>query len=176
MQELRNIRLRKGLSQANLSERTGVAEVTISEAEAGKRTPRPSTLRKLAQGLGVEVEDLYGGPSFPKAPPRSALPDDLREALDKVSELRGKWEHHDEVDVTALEEEINTLAPFLQVTLNREMEWLRTQFPGEQDVTERAVVGPQIAAYLQLYMDAFMDNASPATSALVEQLMRRHAS
>ena len=61
MRELREIRLRRGLSQADLSAMTGVAEFTISEIEAGKRAnPRPSTLRKLAQGLGVEVTDLYG--------------------------------------------------------------------------------------------------------------------
>jgi transcriptional regulator with XRE-family HTH domain len=48
-----------------------VAEYTISEVEAGKRTPRPSTLRKLAQGLNVEVADLYGEPEYPlgEAPP-----------------------------------------------------------------------------------------------------------
>src|SRR4051812_42823293 len=61
LRELREIRLRRGLSQADLSTMTGVAEFTISEIESGKRaSPRPSTLRKLAQGLGVEVTDLYG--------------------------------------------------------------------------------------------------------------------
>ena len=61
MRELREIRLRRGLSQADLSAMTGVAEFTISEIESGKRAnPRPSTLRKLAKGLGVEVTDLYG--------------------------------------------------------------------------------------------------------------------
>src|SRR5215208_3701407 len=61
LRELREIRLRRGLSQADLSAMTGVAEFTISEIESGKRAnPRPSTLRKLAQGLGVEVTDLYG--------------------------------------------------------------------------------------------------------------------
>jgi transcriptional regulator with XRE-family HTH domain len=60
LRELRNIRLRSGLSQADLSTKTGVAEFTISEIEAGKRTPRPSTLRKLARGLDVQVADLYG--------------------------------------------------------------------------------------------------------------------
>jgi transcriptional regulator with XRE-family HTH domain len=71
LRELRNIRLRRGLSQADLSAKTGVAEYTISEIEAGKRTPRPSTLRKLAQGLGVEVADLYGEADNPlaQAPP-----------------------------------------------------------------------------------------------------------
>jgi len=61
LRELREIRLRRGLSQADLSAMTGVAEFTISEIESGKRAnPRPSTLRRLAQGLGVEVTDLYG--------------------------------------------------------------------------------------------------------------------
>jgi transcriptional regulator with XRE-family HTH domain len=61
LRELREIRLRRGLSQADLSATTGVAEFTISEIESGKRAnPRPSTLRRLAQGLGVEVTDLYG--------------------------------------------------------------------------------------------------------------------
>ena len=72
MRELREIRIRRGMSQADLHEKTGVSEFTISELEAGKRTnPRPSTLRKLAQGLGVEVTDLLGEPGLPKsdAPP-----------------------------------------------------------------------------------------------------------
>ncbi len=72
MRELREIRLRRGLSQADLSAMTGVAEFTISEIESGKRAnPRPSTLRKLAQALKVEVADLYGGFDSPlgEAPP-----------------------------------------------------------------------------------------------------------
>jgi transcriptional regulator with XRE-family HTH domain len=74
LRELRNLRLRRGLSQADLSAKTGVAEFTISEIEAGKRpNARPSTLRKLAQGLGVEVTDLYGVPDIHlgEAPPHT---------------------------------------------------------------------------------------------------------
>ena len=77
LRELREIRLRRGLSQADLSAMTGVAEFTISEIESGKRDhPRPSTLRKLAQALEVEVADLYGDPDSPLA---AALP--LQEKL-----------------------------------------------------------------------------------------------
>jgi transcriptional regulator with XRE-family HTH domain len=72
LREVREIRLRRGLSQADLSAMTGVAEFTISEIESGKRAnPRPSTLRKLAQALEVEVADLYGDPENPLA---EALP------------------------------------------------------------------------------------------------------
>jgi transcriptional regulator with XRE-family HTH domain len=72
LREVREIRLRRGLSQADLSAMTGVAEFTISGIESGKRAnPRPSTLRKLAQALEVEVADLYGDPENPLA---EALP------------------------------------------------------------------------------------------------------
>ena len=77
LRELREIRLRRGLSQADLSATTGVAEFTISEIELGKRAnPRPSTLRKLAQALEVEVADLYGEPAVPLAEaPRKTGPE-----------------------------------------------------------------------------------------------------
>lgn len=61
MDELRRIRLLRGHSQEDLSRISRVSEFTISEIELGKRAnPRPSTMRKLAQALGVEVADLYG--------------------------------------------------------------------------------------------------------------------
>ena len=175
LEQLRYIRGQVGYSQQDLANASGVSQHTISEIELGRRKPQGRTLRKLAKVLGVRVADFYTEADYPKAPPVSALPDDLREALDKVNELRDKWEHHDEDDVAALEDEINTLAPFLQVTLNLEMQWLRAQFPGEQDVTERAVVGPQIAAYLQIYMDSLTES-TPAARVLVEQLRSRLAS
>ncbi len=88
MRELRDIRIGRGMSQADLSEKAGVSEFTISELEAGKRpNPRPSTLRKLARALDVEVTDLLGGPELPKveAPPSSEpekASEEERRALD----------------------------------------------------------------------------------------------
>jgi transcriptional regulator with XRE-family HTH domain len=53
-------RIRRGLSQRDLAERSdGLAQDTISGIERGEHTPRPSTLRRLAKGLGVEVGDLF---------------------------------------------------------------------------------------------------------------------
>jgi transcriptional regulator with XRE-family HTH domain len=90
LRELREIRLRRGLSQADLSAMTGVAEFTISGIESGKRAnPRPSTLRKLALALEVEVADLYGDPTYPKdrapsstQPPLNGFEDERRIAID----------------------------------------------------------------------------------------------
>lgn len=54
-----------------LEERTGVGKRTISEIERGMRVPHALTLAKLAEGLGVDLEDLVEEPEAPKnQPPR----------------------------------------------------------------------------------------------------------
>ena len=67
---VREMRRMLGMSQVDLSAASGgVTEYTISEIEQGRRPRvRPSTLRKLASGLGVTVADLYTGASTPKVP------------------------------------------------------------------------------------------------------------
>jgi transcriptional regulator with XRE-family HTH domain len=64
---VRQIRLQKGLSQTDLKSISGVGQDSISGIESGKHRPRPSTLRKLAAALGVEVEDFYKDPQRPKS-------------------------------------------------------------------------------------------------------------
>ena len=56
---LRDARLRKLLSQRQLAERARVSQATIVKIERGDARPHPSTLRKLAEALGVEPEEFY---------------------------------------------------------------------------------------------------------------------
>jgi transcriptional regulator with XRE-family HTH domain len=58
MHPLRRIRVRRGLTIKDLQERTGVNRGTISRAERRERTPLPLTLQRLADALGVEIEEL----------------------------------------------------------------------------------------------------------------------
>lgn len=58
---LREWRESKGETQLTLSERSGVAEHTISRIEHGAEL-RPTTARKLADALDVEVADLMESP------------------------------------------------------------------------------------------------------------------
>jgi len=48
----------RGLTQAALSEASGVNRVQIAEIEAGRKTGSVKTLRKLADALGVTIDDL----------------------------------------------------------------------------------------------------------------------
>ena len=57
-QRLRRLRRERALSQQDVERTTGVAQATLSDLEQGKRGARASTLRKLAEALGVEPREL----------------------------------------------------------------------------------------------------------------------
>ena len=65
MDAVKEIRRRKGWSQKDLAEESGVGQDTISGIESGRHEPRPSTLRKLADALDVEVADFFREPAVP---------------------------------------------------------------------------------------------------------------
>ena len=54
MHKLKELREDKGYSQRELAELADVSPTTIFRAEAGLRSPRGITARKLAAALGVE--------------------------------------------------------------------------------------------------------------------------
>ena len=55
---LAEIRRRKGFSQKALGTEAGVSPSTIWEIEAGRHSPNPSTLRKIAGALSLTPEEV----------------------------------------------------------------------------------------------------------------------
>jgi transcriptional regulator with XRE-family HTH domain len=55
---MRRLRERAFLTQADLAARSGVSEVTINRLETGKHGARISTVRRLAEALGVPPNEL----------------------------------------------------------------------------------------------------------------------
>lgn len=53
------IRKEKGMSQAELAQKMGVKPQTISQYERGIKNPKPSTIKKFADALGVDAAELY---------------------------------------------------------------------------------------------------------------------
>jgi transcriptional regulator with XRE-family HTH domain len=58
---LRRLRERAGMSQEQLSARTGLHPTEISRLERAVREPRLGTIVRLARGLDVKVERLVSG-------------------------------------------------------------------------------------------------------------------
>ena len=63
MQAMIDARRTSGLTQKQLSERTGIAQADISKLESGNANPSLKTLQRLAAGMGmrVKVEFLPAG-------------------------------------------------------------------------------------------------------------------
>lgn len=58
--QLRDIRTAKGITQAALAEKIGVAQTTVSAWELGIAEPSIARLRRIARALGVTTADLIG--------------------------------------------------------------------------------------------------------------------
>jgi transcriptional regulator with XRE-family HTH domain len=93
---VKEIRRRKGWSQKDLAEESGVGQDTISGIESGRHEPRPSTLRKLADALDVEVADFFREPAVPLAEaPKAGRPtiaDVISDAADRQLALERRVE------------------------------------------------------------------------------------
>jgi XRE family transcriptional regulator, regulator of sulfur utilization len=60
-QRLRELRVQRALSLRALGERSGVSFATINNLENGNRPARLATIRKLAEALDVEPNELMKG-------------------------------------------------------------------------------------------------------------------
>lgn len=57
-ENMKRIRIKKGLSQADLEKRSGISQSAISSIERGERSPTEETMLMLASGLHVSLMDL----------------------------------------------------------------------------------------------------------------------
>ena len=76
-EKLKGARLRLGLSQRAVP---SVAQDTLSALESGRREPRPSTLKRLAEAYGVQVADFF---EEVEDGPKVAAPPSLAEFLEE---------------------------------------------------------------------------------------------
>lgn len=56
IQELIKARRASGLTQKDLSDRTGIAQADISKLENGNANPSLRTLQRLADGMGMKLK------------------------------------------------------------------------------------------------------------------------
>jgi transcriptional regulator with XRE-family HTH domain len=57
---LRDLRVRRALTQGELAEKADVGTITVARLERNESEPHMSTLRKLARALDVDPAELIG--------------------------------------------------------------------------------------------------------------------
>lgn len=76
MEIVRKLRKERGWTQRELAAEAGTTQYTVSEIEQGHRDPHPTTLRKIAEALGVPVAEFFAEEhADPKAPAELPLED-----------------------------------------------------------------------------------------------------
>ncbi len=60
VRRLRDIRTRMQLSQRQLARQSGVANATISQIEAGKLNPTVSMLKRVLDGIPINLSEFFG--------------------------------------------------------------------------------------------------------------------
>ena len=56
---IKEFRVDKGLTQAQLAEKIGIDDKHLSNIERGKNMPNPNILESIAEIFGVEIKDLF---------------------------------------------------------------------------------------------------------------------
>lgn len=59
MNNLKNIRQKKKLSQKSLADKAGISRVHLTQIENGKAIPSISVARKIADALNCEIETIF---------------------------------------------------------------------------------------------------------------------
>ncbi len=90
-ERIRQVREQRVWGQAELARKAGISANTLYRIEAGRHVPRPATIRKLAQALGVSPETLAWSleqvlaeapiDDEPETPEEAAAVQEAREAL-----------------------------------------------------------------------------------------------
>ena len=61
MNHIKEIRLNKGLTQQDIAEKANVSRPYLVDLEKGRRGAKEETKRRIAEALGVTVEEAWGG-------------------------------------------------------------------------------------------------------------------
>jgi transcriptional regulator with XRE-family HTH domain len=170
VQELRIARSKAGMTLTELEAASGVGASTISKIERGVSQPQAATLHRLADALGVEVDEFFREHAVPLAKaPREAgsavvavavAPEEVAEKFEQQlyspariaqdwHRLAQRWEkrlERDDFDAHSLEDFIDTLedvALSMQASVAAERRELRARY-GEDAARNRAVLRPAL--------------------------------
>ena len=84
---LAQLRNRKGWTQAQLAERVAMTQAHINKLENDKMKPRPKTLERLAEALGVTVDELTLASQSPLASDIVRFDPELSQLLNQIAIL-----------------------------------------------------------------------------------------
>jgi len=81
---IKNLRSHRQYSQAVLAEKVDISIAYLSKIERGLKFPKPDILSQLADGLGVELYELFKADHVPNAAP-VAVTENNKKLINRLS-------------------------------------------------------------------------------------------
>lgn len=121
-EKIREYRKRAGLTQAQVAQRMGIRQGTLTQYENGRRNPKYETLERIAEAIGCDVFDLvdYYDPRETELVEVIEEDDIDREINEHIGYLLLLEQHlsnpeiHEEKDLAFLQEKLRDLYHFLE--------------------------------------------------------------
>ena len=88
--KLRELRAKKGLSQAELAKRLGVTQQAVGRWERDKNLPDNDVLKKISVMFNVSIDYLLDNQTHQKAPLPPLTPKDEREIMRLMDDMKEK--------------------------------------------------------------------------------------
>jgi transcriptional regulator with XRE-family HTH domain len=161
-QRIRQMRLDKGLSLEDLSQRTGLAKGLISQIEKEQVSPPISTLLKIAASLETDISLLFQEEQQAPSPGKTTVVRSQDRIISQRRQVQGKAKLGYTYEALAFKKAFKQMEPFL-VTFDpkQEEEVLRFSHSGEEFAfvlegslefstdTERIVLEPGDSLYFE---------------------------
>lgn len=117
-ENIKRIRLEKGLTQKQLGERLGkISQQQIGQWETGKANPKIETLQKIANGLGVSIKELLQDNTYSQKPIDLTIFDSQEEAHKALCAAYPELEEQDKKE----KEEIQQILEDLETEKEEEL-------------------------------------------------------
>lgn len=87
MENIRDLRKAKGLTQKQLAKLIDVTESQVSQIENGKRNPGFETLLKLGEVFGCSVDDIVRGKKIPATESDGQMDDESQARLKECNDI-----------------------------------------------------------------------------------------
>lgn len=101
-ENIKRIRIERGLTQKQLAEQCNLSEITIRQYEDGKYIPKIGNLKKIANVLEVTVYEIYGSENG------SVMEPNYLEWIDRTYRLLA-----DNKEIPKMEKKLRTAVRFL---------------------------------------------------------------
>ena len=94
---IKQIRTKRGITQEELSELSGLSHISIATIETGARFPRMASLVKIAKALGTTTDELLHGHEYDESNAKIKGKTNFKVGFEKVTHSKAN------VDVTSLD-------------------------------------------------------------------------